>query len=31
MEVIGSIYTEVSDNFQKGIIKRGGDFPMCQS
>lgn len=30
MEVIGSIYTEVSDNFQKGIIK-GGDFPMCQS
>lgn len=26
MEVIGSIYTEVSDNFQKGIIK-GGGFP----
>lgn len=26
MEVIGSIYTEVSDNFQKGIIK-GGVFP----
>ena len=24
MEVIGSIYTEVSDNFQKGIIKGGG-------
>lgn len=29
MEVIGSIYTEVSDKFQKGIIE--GDFPMCQS
>lgn len=29
MEVIGSIYTEVSDNFQKGIIKGGGYFPMC--
>ena len=27
MEVIGSIYTEVSDNFQKGIIKGGGVFP----
>lgn len=25
MEVIGSIYTEVSDNFQKGIIR--GVFP----
>lgn len=25
MEVIGSIYTEVSDNFQKGIIR--GGFP----
>lgn len=24
MEVIGSIYTEVSDNFQKGIIEGGG-------
>lgn len=24
MEVIGSIYTEVSDNFQKGIIGGGG-------
>lgn len=29
MEVIGSIYTDVSDNFQKGII--GGYLPMCQS
>lgn len=26
MEIIGSIYTEVSDNFQKGIIG-GGVFP----
>lgn len=32
MEVIGSIYTEVSDNFQKGIIGGGGGYlPMCQS
>lgn len=31
MEVLGSIYTEVSDRFQKGIIKGGGDFPMCKS
>lgn len=23
MEIIGSIYTEVSDNFQKGIIRGG--------
>jgi hypothetical protein len=30
MEVIGSIYTEVSENFQKGIIG-GGYLPMCQS
>nr|DAZ66628.1 MAG TPA: hypothetical protein [Caudoviricetes sp.] len=29
MEVIGSIYTEVSENFQKGII--GGYFPVCKS
>lgn len=29
MEVLGSIYTEVSDRFQKGII--GEDFPMCKS
>lgn len=29
MEVIGSIYTEVSDDFQNGII--GGYLPMCQS
>lgn len=28
MEPIGSIYTEVSDDFQKGII--GGYLPMCQ-
>lgn len=28
MEVIGSIYTEVSDDFQKGII--GGYFKMCK-
>lgn len=29
MEPIGSIYTEVSDSFQKGII--GGEYlPMCQ-
>lgn len=27
MEVIGSIYTEVSDNFQKGII--GGGISRC--
>lgn len=27
MEVIGSIYTEVSDNFQKGIIGGGGVSP----
>jgi len=26
MEVLGSIYTEVSDRFQKGIIE-GGGFP----
>ena len=30
MEVLGSVYTEVSDRFQKGIIE-GGDFPMCKS
>lgn len=29
MEVVGSIYTEVSDRFQKGIIR--WDFPMCKS
>ena len=29
MELIGSIYTEVSDDFQKGIIG-GGYLPMCQ-
>lgn len=27
MEVLGSIYTEVSDRFQKGIIGGGGIFP----
>lgn len=27
MEVLGSIYTEVSDRFQKGII--GGDISQC--
>lgn len=32
MEVLGSIYTEVSDRFQKGIIGGGvGYFPMCKS
>lgn len=30
MEVVGSIYTEVSDRFQKGIIG-GGYFPMRKS
>lgn len=30
MEVIGSVYVEASDRFQKGII-RGGHFPMCKS
>nr|DAM84090.1 MAG TPA: hypothetical protein [Bacteriophage sp.] len=30
MEVLGSIYTEVSDRFQKGIIG-GGYFPVCKS
>lgn len=30
MEVIGSIYTEVSDRFQKGIIG-GGNFSMRKS
>lgn len=30
MEVLGSIYTEVSDRFQKGIIG-GGRFPVCKS
>lgn len=30
MEVIGSVYVEVSDRFQKGIIG-GGHFPMCKS
>lgn len=30
MEVVGSIYTEVSDKFQNGIIG-GGYFPMCKS
>lgn len=29
MEVIGSVYVEASDRFQKGII--GGYFPMCKS
>nr|DAO65508.1 MAG TPA: hypothetical protein [Bacteriophage sp.] len=28
MEVLGSIYTEVSDRFQKGIV--GGIFPDVQ-
>lgn len=28
MEVLGSIYTEVSDRFQKGIIG-GGDISRC--
>lgn len=27
MEVLGSIYTEVSDRFQKGIV--GGDISRC--
>nr|DAM22274.1 MAG TPA: hypothetical protein [Bacteriophage sp.] len=31
MEVLGSIYTEVSDRFQKGIIGGEGYFPMCKS
>lgn len=30
MEVIGSVYVEVSDRFQKDIIG-GGHFPMCKS
>lgn len=30
MEVLGNIYTEVSDRFQKGIIG-GGYFPMRKS
>ena len=29
MEVLGSIYTEVSDRFQKGIIKGGGEISRC--
>nr|DAP87993.1 MAG TPA: hypothetical protein [Caudoviricetes sp.] len=29
MEVLGSVYTEVSDRFQKGII--GGYFLVCKS
>lgn len=31
MEVIESIYTEVSDRFQKGIIGGGWYLQMCQS
>ena len=30
MEVLGSIYVEVSDRFQKGIIG-GGYFQVCKN